>query len=99
MKLKNFLIDFLRDPAAFKSLLQITKRTEDLKFFGYIGLGILVLTIFINVFILGGIGFFAQLIIRPFFTLSMFLMNFIVFYFMFSTELEPTIALIKRNFL
>ena len=96
-RLLSFFTDWFRDKRALPKLFGIINKPDKVKKYGFIVIGIFVASFILNLFNTKGNilkRFFYKFIIL----ISIIIINFTVFYFMFTPNIKPTIHLLLRNF-
>lgn len=97
-KLLDITVDIVRDPNAFNGLLDILPRVDDLTFFGYCSIGLLLLGFLLKRFFVRKNASFSKrflvsILIHTIVTLS----AFGLFYSMFQKQISPTLKVISRH--
>jgi hypothetical protein len=91
-------VDVVRSKEAMSSLLNIFRRKEDLKLYGYVWLGIVILSFFIKRYLFPkSMGFFKALFIRGTFNILLMAGSFLIFYSIFEHELDPLLRIIGHH--
>lgn len=98
-KILDIAVDIIRDPRAFNGLMDILPRFEDLKFFGYCALGLMVFGFLLKRFIVKkDASFSKRLLLGMTIHVLVMLSSFGIFYSMFEKEITPTLNVISKHF-
>lgn len=91
--------DVLRSKKAMSGLLNIFRRQEDLKLYGYISLFLIFMNFLIKRYLFPkDIGAFKLFFLRTLFNLGLTVLSFGIFYSFFSAEVDPLIKILKFHF-
>ena len=93
-KVMNFLVKWLHDKEALPSFLSIVNKPKKVKVFGYIILGIFILSFILNLVNSSG-GLFKRILYKFFIFIGATTVNLLTFAIMFRHELSPTFRIFK----
>ncbi len=97
-KVLEIFVDLLRDPDAFPSMLQILKRKNDLKRYGYIILAMMIALFFLKrKFIPKTIPFYKRIPLSLLVSLIFMIFSMGFFYYTFQAEAGPTVKVITSH--
>lgn len=98
-KLLDVIVDLARDKEAMLGIIGIVERSEDIKLFAYICIGLTICALIVRkLFIPKNGSWVRRALIRLGFNVAILSMNFGVFYTLFEQELGPVIAILKKHF-
>lgn len=95
-KLLDILVELIRDNDALPSLMSMLDEQEKMLTYSYIVIGVIIFSIILNIFMFANAGIFKRILFKIFMTVSVPLLNLIIFYLMFKKHLDPTISIIKK---
>lgn len=93
-KFLDFSVKWLHDKEALPSFLSIVNKPDKMKLYGYIALGILILSFILNLLNSKG-SFFKRILLKLCMFVGVSLANIIAFLIIFRVELYPTYEVVK----
>lgn len=95
-KILDVMVEMIRDERALPEMVSIMDKHDQLLTYTYIFMGMFILATLLSVFMFQNSGVFKRILFKIFLTVSLPLINLVIFYFMFKKNLDPTVDIIKR---